>query len=808
MAGNIKGITIEIDGNTTKLTKSLEKVNGTLKSTKFALKDIDKLLKLDPTNTNLLKQKQDLLKSAISATEEKLKQEKTALEQLKANSTTGEVTEEQQALEREIVATEQSLSNLKEEYKSFGSVAGQQIQAVGSKVKEFGGKVTNVGENLSKNVTAPIMGVGAAALAAFNEVDAGADIIVKKTGASGDALDGMTKSMETLATTIPTDFETAGAAIGEVNTRFGLTGQELEDLSGQFIKFADLNDTDVSSSIDSVQKVMSLFGIETQDAGLVLDAFNAVGQRTGLSVDSLASSMVTNGAAMKDMGFSASDAANFLGDVEVAGVDSNAVMKALKTSYKKAAKEGKNFNKTLSTMQTSIKDAETDEEAAKIATEAFGAAAGPQMAAAIREGTVSLDSLGTSLEDNVGSVSDTFANTVDPIDQFKLTLNSLKTTLASIGASVATVLQPILQQLATMITGLKEKWDALSPATQELIVKIALIAAAVGPILIIVGKVIASIGTIITAVGAVVGVLGGPLTLAIGAIIALVALLIANWDKVKAFAVNTLLPALQTAWNGIKTAVSTAFNAIKGFWNGTLKPVFTAIKTFITVTLKTAFSTAFNTIKTIVKTAFSGIKTVWNSVLKPVFTAIKTAVNTCKTTFSAAFTAMKTKVTTTFNAIKTFISNILTKIKGLFKFSWSLPHLKLPHIKYDMISVPVLGRIPNPATLRVEWYKKAMGSGMVLNNPTIFGAQNGKLLGGGESGAEVVVGYHSLQDMVASAAAASNNEVAAKVDAVIAILSETMPDIAAQKGVYIDSTKLVGALAPGINRNLGALMGW
>lgn len=808
MAGNIKGITIEIDGNTTKLTKSLEGVNKKLRGTQSALKDVDKLLKLDPKNTDLLRQKQDLLKTAISSTEEKLKQEKTALDQLKANNATGEVTEDQQALEREIVATEQSLESLKKSYKSFGSVAGQRIKAVGEDVKEFGNKVTGVGESLTKNVTAPIVGVGAAALAAFNEVDAGADIIVKKTGASGDALDGMTKSMETLATTIPTDFETAGAAIGEVNTRFGLTGQELEDLSGQFIKFADLNDTDVSSSIDSVQKVMGLFGVETKDAGLVLDTFNAVGQRTGLSVDSLASSMITNGAAMKDMGFSASDAANFLGDVEVAGVDSNAVMKALKTSYKKAAKEGKNFNKSLSTMQTAIKDAETDEEAAKIATEAFGAAAGPQMAAAIREGTVSLDSLGTSLEDNVGSVSDTFANTVDPIDQFKLTLNSLKTTLATIGASVATVLQPILQQLATMVTGLKEKWDALSPATQELIVKIALIAAAVGPILIIVGKVITSIGIIIKAVGAVVGVLGGPLTAAIAAVIAIVALLIANWDKVKAFATNTLLPALQAAWNGIKSAVSTAFNAIKGFWNNTLKPVFTTIKTVVTGTLLPAVKNAFTRIKTAVSTAFSGIKSVYNSVLKPVFTTIKTTVTSVKTTFSSALTAMKTKATTIFTSIKTFISNVLTKIKSLFNFTWSLPHLKLPHIKYDLIKVPVLGNIPNPATLHVEWYKKAMGSGMVLNNPTIFGAQGGKLLGGGESGTEVVVGYHSLQDMVASAAAASNNAVAAKVDAVIAILSETMPDIAAQKGVYIDSTKLVGAIAPGINRNLGALMGW
>lgn len=805
MAGNIKGITIEIDGNTTKLTKSLQGVNKSLKSTQSALKDVDKLLKLDPSSTTLLKQKQDLLKSAIADTKEKLRQEKEALKQLKANNPTGEVTEDQQALEREIIATEQALTSLKNEYKAFGNVASQKLKAAGNSLKEVGGKVSGVGETLTKNVTAPIVGVGAAAVAAFKSVDSGADIIVKKTGASGEALDEMKASMESLATTIPTDFETAGAAIGEVNTRFGLTGKELETLSGQFIKFADLNDTDVSSSIDNVQKVMGLFDIETKDAGLVLDTFNAVGQRTGLSVDTLASSMVANGAAMKDMGFSASDAANFLGDIEVAGVDSNAVMKALKTSYKKASKEGKNFGKTLSSMQESIKGAETDEEAAKIATDAFGAAAGPQLAAAIREGKVSLEELGTSLTDNVGSVSTTFETTVDPMDQFKTTLNSLKVALAGIGTTILTILQPILLKVSEVITSLKEKWDALSPGTQELIVKIGMIAAVVGPVLIIVGKIIAVIGTLISAIGAIVGALN-PVTLAIGAAIAIGVALWKNWDKIVSFAQNTLAPLIKLAWEGIKTTISSVFNAIKGFWNSVLKPAFTAIKTFITGTLKPAFTTAFNGIKTAVKTAFTAIKTVWTSVLKPAFTAIKTAVNTVKTTFSNAFTAMKNKVTTTFNSIKTFISGILEKIKGLFKFSWSLPHLKLPHIKYDLISVPVLGSIPNPMTLRVEWYKKAMQNGMVLDNPTLFGMNNGKLLGAGEAGAEVIVGYHSLQDMIANAA--GDSALAGKVDAIIAILSETMPEIAADKGVYIDSTKLVGALAPSMNRRLGASMGW
>lgn len=127
--------------------------------------------------------------------------------------------------------------------------------------------------------------MGAASLAAFNEVDKGMDIITQKIGASDKALKEMKDSMKNLATFIPTDFETAGAAIGEVNTRFGLTGQKLEDLSGKFIKFAQLNNTDVSTAIDNTQKVISDFGLKAEDAGNLLDTMNAVGQRTDISMD-------------------------------------------------------------------------------------------------------------------------------------------------------------------------------------------------------------------------------------------------------------------------------------------------------------------------------------------------------------------------------------------------------------------------------------------------------------------------------------------------------------------------------------------
>ena len=126
-------------------------------------------------------------------------------------------------------------------------MAGVQLQQAGQKMKDVGDKITGVGTSLSTHVTAPIAAVGAASLAAFKEVDEGADIVTQKTGASGKALKEMQDAANDIATSIPTDFATAGSAIGEVNTRFGLTGDKLKKLSQQFVEFASLNDTDVST---------------------------------------------------------------------------------------------------------------------------------------------------------------------------------------------------------------------------------------------------------------------------------------------------------------------------------------------------------------------------------------------------------------------------------------------------------------------------------------------------------------------------------------------------------------------------------
>lgn len=296
---SIKGITIEINGDTSKLSKALSGVNEKIRATQTELKAVEKGLELDPGNVELVAKKQELLAQAIEETKEKLEIEREAAEQANEALANGDISETQyQNLQAEIQETTNNLTELQQEASGaeLGSGAEEAtekfrtmkdvVKDVGETTQEVGDKVTEVGKGLSV-VSAAVTAVGAASVAAYKTVDTGADTIRKKTGAVGADADEMIAIMNELATTIPTEFETAGTAVGEVNTRFGVTGDELKELSEQFIKFAELNDTDVNSSIDNVQKTMAAFGVGTSNTGALLDTLNKVGQDTGISMDTL-----------------------------------------------------------------------------------------------------------------------------------------------------------------------------------------------------------------------------------------------------------------------------------------------------------------------------------------------------------------------------------------------------------------------------------------------------------------------------------------------------------------------------------------
>lgn len=498
MANRIKGITIELDGNTTKLDKALDGVNKTVKKTQNELRDVNKLLKLDPKNTELLEQKQRLLKESIDGTKEKLEQEKKALEQLKESGKTKDNQKQQDALQREIIETTKKLEGLEEEQKKLQNMKFEQL---GDQFNKLGEKMSNVGDNMTKYVTAPIAAIGAVSIAAFNDVDAGMDVLVKKTGASGQQLKEMEDIVLDLATEIPTTFEDAGAAVGEVNTRFGVTGQELDDLSAKFLKFAELNDIDVSTSIDHVQKLLEAFGLTTEDAGAMLDALNAVAQATGIDVDTLTVLLQNNSAQLKAMGLDAYQGAQLLGRFEKSGVNTTKALAGMQKAMKVANAEGKDLTEVLEEFDELMNSNASDSDKLARAYELFGTKTGAALYDAYKTGKFSFEGLNMAMEDNLGNVESTYENMLDPLDQAKMALNALKEVGYELGAAIGEVLLPILKKITEKVKEFAAKFRELSPETKELIVKIAGLVAALGPALSMAGRLTSGIGNLVTNLG-------------------------------------------------------------------------------------------------------------------------------------------------------------------------------------------------------------------------------------------------------------------------------------------------------------------
>lgn len=697
-SGAIKGITIEINGNTSNFQKSLSDANKAIKNTQKELKEVNKALKLDPKNVDLLRQKQDLLQKSAKEVSDRLDIEKKGLAELAKQDKTPEVTAKMRELERQIATDTAELKKTNKELKEFGSVGKQQAKAVnqqfaevGKKISEVGDKVKKVGEGLTTRVTGPIVAVGGAAVAAFNEVDKAYDTVIKKTGATGEAAQGLYDIIDSLATSIPTDFDTAANAVGEVNTRFGVTGDELEELSEQFIKFSKLNNTDVSSSVDSVQKALSAFGLGADDAGALLDRLNKVGQDTGVSVDTLTAGLVQNGTAFQELGLDIDQSTQLMGQLEKSGANGETVMQGLRKALKSAAKDGKPLNTALEDLQNSIENGTDDMDGLTAAYELFGKS-GDQIYGAIKNGTLDFRKLGAEAEDAAGSVSGTFEETLSPLDQWQMTLNELKLAGAEVGATIGEVLAPVLKDVADVIKDLKEKWEALSPGTQDAIVKAAGIAAVIGPIVAIVGSLISGIGGLITSlsiIGGVLGVAASTVGIVIAALVALgvaIGYCIAHWDEIKA--------KVEEVWHAIVDYVTQ---------------------------LKEDIATKFEEIKNKISEKLADIKA---------------------------------KFTEKFEEIKAKVKGVIDDIKGFFEnLKLKIPKIELPSLPKFKIEGEFSLNPPSVPHISVDWNAKAMGTPYLFTSPTLFG------FGAGEAGAEVMYGKNNLMRDIATATAANNEQL-------------------------------------------------
>lgn len=428
-----------------------------------------------------------------------LKEELEKLEQeFKANETAIGKTET--ALANQTAKTNQSKVKLMEMESELENVnkelKNHKLNEFADACDKAGQKMENFGKKMSI-VSAGIAGLAAASVKSFTEMKEGYDIIVTKTGATGDALDDLKSSADNVFGDMPEDMATVGEAVGEVNTRFHTTGTELEETSKLFIQFASINGTQVTQSVDQVDKIMKAWNIDASQTGNLLGLLTQKAQDTGISVDSLESYVLDNNAAFKEMGLSLPQAINLMAQFDANGVDTTQALAGLKKALQNATAEGKSMDVALEETIGSIRDAKTDTEALQIATELFGKKGAAEMATAIRENRIDLTSLSASMSEYGSVVETTYSNTKSPMDDAKVAMNNVKLAMSEMGNTLLSSAAPAIGELTSKIKEVTQWFRSLDEGQQQTIIKVGMVVAAVGPLAIGFGKVAQGISSTI-----------------------------------------------------------------------------------------------------------------------------------------------------------------------------------------------------------------------------------------------------------------------------------------------------------------------
>ena len=712
MAGRIQGITVEIGGDTTKLQTALKGVNTEIRNTQSQLKDVDKLLKLDPGNTELLAQKHRLLGDAVKETKEKLETLKTAAEQADEALKNGTITQEQyDGLQREIAETEAKLKSL-EEQANQSATALQNIAAKGEKLKTVGDNISNVGTKLLP-VTGAVVGLGTAAVKTAADFDTAMSKVSAVSGATGDELDALREKAREMGA--KTKFSASEAA--EAMNYMAMAGWKTEDmLSGieGVMNLAAASGEDLATTSDIVTDALTAFGLSASDSGHFADILAAASSNANTNISMMGETFKYCAPIAGALGFSAEDTAEAIGLMANAGIKGSQAGTALRTIMNNLTGDIQLSGQALGdvTIQTTNADGSmrdlsdiladcrvafsqlSESEQAQAAESLVGKNAMSGFLALMNAGEADINKLSSAI-DNCDGCAAGMAETMQ--DNLAGQLQILKSQLEELAISFGELLMPAIRTIVGWIQKFVDWLNSMDEGTKKVIVTIALVAAAVGPVLIMVGKVISAIGTIMTIVPKLAGIINAakgvfaafnavcaanPYVIIIAAIVALVAAFIYLWNNceefrqfwidlwegIKEIAVavwEALKDFFVKAWEAIKNTAITVWNSIKefftGLWDG-IKNIFNTVVNAISAFLTNTWNGIKNTVTAVFNAIAAFFTTIWNTI-KNTFTTVVTAISTFLTN---AWNAIKNTVTTVWNAITTFFTNIWNSIKNLF----------------------------------------------------------------------------------------------------------------------------------------------
>ena len=689
--GQIKGITIEIDGKTTGLTKALKAANSEIKTTKSQLNSVEKALKLDPKNVDLLKAKQNALNGVIKETKEKLDMEKQAAESAKKELELGNITQgEYDALQAEIVTTTNELSNLEKQARQASSVLGSQMQAAGAHIKEVGNNISELGEKVT-GVGDKVSALGGKMTATITmPVVAGGTAAVKQATDYSSAL----AKLSTIADTTQTPLDDLDASIMALSDSTGMGAAEIAEASYQAISagqstkdavgfveqanvLARAGFTSMTTATDTLTTALNAYGLSADQVSSVSDKLITTQNLGKTTVDELGASMgkVIPTAAMYGVNLDQLSAAyitttkNGIGTAESTtyingmlnelGKSGSTTSDILKEKTGKSFSELMNSGYNLSDVLQIVQD-EADSSGKSLA-DMFGSQEAAKAAATIIQHTNDFTGAIKELESSTGTAQKAFdtLEASDPSIQFEKT----KTAIQNCAISIGQILMPIVQQIAGKIQELVQKFRDLDPETQQQIVMIAAIAAAIGPLIVIIGTLISSVGKIITFGGQIVSLVGS----------------ITTWmGTASTFITGTMIPAITGVVTAIGPflliaaaviAVITAIIVVIKNWDAIVEVAQFVWESFCEKVsqLVTAFKEFFTSAFQAIGSFFTGI---WNgivSVATNAWSSIRNVFSTVGSFFTGIFQQAWNGITNIFNRLGGFFSGVWNSVTGIFK---------------------------------------------------------------------------------------------------------------------------------------------
>lgn len=694
MANRIKGITVEIGGDTTGLDKALKSVNTSIRSTQSALKDVNRLLKLDPSNTELLSQKQRLLKDAIAATKEKLDSLKVAQEQAKQQLENGELGQDKyNALQREIVETEEELRRLQQEAATTNTALSK-IDVAGQKMETVGNSIAGAGKKMM-GVTTVIGGVGIAAVKTAADFDSAMSQVAAVSGATGKDFDALRNKAREMGA--KTKFSATEAA--EAMNYMAMAGWKTEDMLDGIegvMNLAAASGEDLATTSDIVTDALTAFGLSAKDSGHFADILAAASSNANTNVSMMGETFKYCAPIAGALGFSAEDTAEAIGLMANAGIKSSQAGTALRTIMNNLAGDVKISGKAIGDVTIATTNADgsmrdlsdiladcrsafgnlTESEKAQAAESLVGKNAMSGFLALMNAGQGDIDKLSSAI-DNCDGSAEKMAMTMQ--DNLAGQLTILKSQLQELAISFGDILMPAIRSIVSKLQGFVDKLNGMDESTKRTIVTIALLVASIGPLLVIIGTAISKIGVAMQgfvklangisklkiAIQGGTGVLGklgsalGGISAPVLAVVAVIAVLIAAfvhlWKTNESFRDATI-----GTWNRIKDTISgfcqgivDRLNAL-GFQFTDIVDVLKTVWDGFCQVLAPIFEGVFNNIANILSTV-TGVITGILDVFIGIFTG----------NWSQAWTGVKEIFSSIWNGISSFFANILNVIKGV-----------------------------------------------------------------------------------------------------------------------------------------------